>query len=80
MWTSPKKAGTRSVRPKPQMHPKRAKDHAADREAALAFEKEQKRRERNNNGDRNLQPDGARQFHRLMAKVVGLAGSYPDLR
>jgi hypothetical protein len=41
-----KEAGTRSVRPKPQMHPKRAKDHAADREAALAFEKEQKRRER----------------------------------
>ena len=32
--------------PKPQKHPKPAKDHAADREAALAFEKEQKRRER----------------------------------
>jgi hypothetical protein len=41
-----KKAAGRSVRPKPQEHPKRAKDQAADREAALAFEKEQKRRER----------------------------------
>ena len=41
-----KKAGSRSVRPKPQKHPKRANDQAADREAALAFEKEQKRRER----------------------------------
>src|SRR5215831_2989358 len=41
-----KKAGSRPVRPKPQKQPKRAKDQAADREAALAFEKEQKRRER----------------------------------
>ena len=41
-----KKAGDRSVRPKPQKHPERAKDQAADREAALAFEKEQMRRER----------------------------------
>src|ERR1700752_3363017 len=41
-----KKAGSRSVRPKPQKHPKPAKDQAADREAALAFGKEQKRRER----------------------------------
>jgi hypothetical protein len=41
-----KKAGSRSVRPKPQKHPKRAKDQPADREAALAFKKEQKRRER----------------------------------
>jgi hypothetical protein len=41
-----KKADGRSVRPKPQKHPKPAKDHAADREAARAFEKEQKRRER----------------------------------
>jgi hypothetical protein len=41
-----KKPGSRSVRPKPQKHPKRAKDQPADREAALAFEKEQKRRER----------------------------------
>jgi len=40
------KAGSRSVRRKPQKHLKPAKDQAADREAALAFEKEQKRRER----------------------------------
>ena len=31
---------------KPQKHTKQATDHAADRKAALAFEKEQKRRER----------------------------------
>jgi hypothetical protein len=30
---------------KPQKHPKQATDHAADRKAALAFEKEQQRRE-----------------------------------
>ena len=41
-----KKAGSSSVRRKPQKHPKRATDRAADRKAALAFEKEQKRRER----------------------------------
>jgi hypothetical protein len=41
-----RKAGTRSVRPKPQNDPKRAKDEAADRKAALAFEREQARRER----------------------------------
>jgi hypothetical protein len=41
-----RKAGNRSARPKPQKHPKRAEDQAADREAALAFDKEQKRRER----------------------------------
>src|SRR5215472_1428678 len=41
-----KRAGTRSVRPKPLKHPERAKDQAADRKAALAFEKEQERRER----------------------------------
>jgi hypothetical protein len=41
-----KKAGGRSVRPKPQKHPKPAKDQATDREASLAFEREQKRRER----------------------------------
>ena len=40
-----RKAGSRSVRPKPQKHPKRVTDRAADQEAALAFEKEQKRRE-----------------------------------
>jgi hypothetical protein len=43
---SKRAGGGRSVRPKPQNHPKPAKDQAADREAALAFEKEQKRRER----------------------------------
>jgi hypothetical protein len=41
-----KKAGSWSVGPEPQRHPKPAKDQAAEREAALAFEKEQKRRER----------------------------------
>jgi hypothetical protein len=41
-----KKAGSRSVTRKLPKHPKQAKDQAADRKAALAFEKEQKRRER----------------------------------
>src|SRR6516164_8367731 len=41
-----KKAGGRSVRRKAQKQLKRATDQAADREAALAFEQEQKRRER----------------------------------
>jgi hypothetical protein len=41
-----KKPRSRSVRPKPQKHPKPAKDEATDREAALAFERERKRRER----------------------------------
>ena len=41
-----KKADSRSVRRKPQKHPERATDQAADRKAAIAFEKEQKRRER----------------------------------
>jgi hypothetical protein len=41
-----KKAGSRSVRPKPQTPPERATDQAADRKAALAYEKQQKRRER----------------------------------
>jgi hypothetical protein len=40
------KASGRSLRRKPQKQPERATDEAADREAALAFEKEQKRRER----------------------------------
>jgi hypothetical protein len=43
---SSKKGGSTSVRRKPQKHPKRATDQAADRKAAIAFEKEQKRRER----------------------------------
>ena len=34
------------MRPKPQTRPERATDQAAERKAALAFEKEQKRRER----------------------------------
>jgi hypothetical protein len=41
-----RKAGSSPVRRKPQKHPERATDRAADRKAALAFEKEQKRRER----------------------------------
>jgi hypothetical protein len=41
-----KKAGSRSARRKPPKHPERAKDRVADRKAALAFENEQKRRER----------------------------------
>jgi hypothetical protein len=41
-----KRTGSSSVRRKPQKIPKRATDRAADRKAALAFEKEQKRRER----------------------------------
>ena len=41
-----KKVGSRSVRRKPQKHPERAMHQAADRKAALAFEREQKRRER----------------------------------
>jgi len=41
-----KKAGSSSVRRKPQKQPKRATDQAADRKAALAFEQEQERRER----------------------------------
>jgi len=41
-----KKAGTRSVRRKPQKHPECATDQEAERKAWLAFEKEQKRRER----------------------------------
>jgi hypothetical protein len=41
-----KKAGSRSLGRKPQNHPERATDRAADRKAALAFEQEQKRRER----------------------------------
>jgi hypothetical protein len=40
---SAKKSGRTTA--KPQKHPKRATDHAADRKAALAFEKEQRRRE-----------------------------------
>ena len=40
-----KKAGSSSVRRKPQKHPERATDRAAERKAALAFEKEQERRE-----------------------------------
>ena len=41
-----KKAASRSVRRRPEKHPNRAKDQAADRKAALAFEKAQKRRKR----------------------------------
>jgi hypothetical protein len=41
-----KKAGRKSASRKPQKHLKRVNDHTANRKAALAFEKEQKRRER----------------------------------
>jgi hypothetical protein len=41
-----KKASSRSMRPKPQKHPEAATDQAAERKAALAFEKEQERRKR----------------------------------
>ena len=41
-----KKAGSSSVRRKPQKHPERATDRAAERKAALAFEQEQERRKR----------------------------------
>jgi hypothetical protein len=41
-----KKASGRSVRRKPQKHPERATDEAADRKNALAFDKEQERRAR----------------------------------
>jgi hypothetical protein len=40
------KAGAGLVRRKPQKHPERATDQEAERKAGLAFEKEQKRRER----------------------------------
>jgi hypothetical protein len=40
------KAGSSSVRRKAQKHSKRATDRTTDRKAALAFKKEQKRRER----------------------------------
>jgi DICT domain-containing protein len=45
-----KKAASRSVRRRPEKHPKRAKDQAADRKAALIFEKKQKRRKREGRG------------------------------
>jgi len=41
-----KKAGSSSERGEPQKHPTLAKDKVVDRKAALAFEKEQMRRER----------------------------------
>ncbi|RZN33772.1 cell envelope biogenesis protein TolA [Bradyrhizobium sp. Leo121] len=41
-----KKSGRKSASRQPQKHPKRTEDEAADRKAALAFEKEQKRRDR----------------------------------
>ncbi|MGX9432462.1 MULTISPECIES: hypothetical protein [Bradyrhizobium] len=41
-----KKADRKSARRKPQQHTKRTEDAAADRKAALAFEREHKRRER----------------------------------
>jgi hypothetical protein len=43
---SSKRARRKSPSRKPQKHPERTTDHAADRKAALAFEKEQERRNR----------------------------------
>ncbi|WP_312010439.1 cell envelope biogenesis protein TolA [Bradyrhizobium neotropicale] len=40
------KANRRSASRKPQRHPKPTEDEAAERKAAIAFEREQKRRER----------------------------------
>jgi hypothetical protein len=40
------KANRKSASRKPKKHPKRTEDNAADRKGALAFEKEQKRRQR----------------------------------
>jgi hypothetical protein len=70
-----KKAGSRSVRPTPQKHPKRAKDHAADRKAALAFEKEQKRRER----ERAKEEAAQRKERERQRKAVDKAQSALDV-
>lgn len=72
---SSKKAGSRSVRPKPQKHPKRSKDQAADREAALAFAKEQKRRER----ERAKEETAQRKERERRQKAVDKAQSALDV-
>jgi type IV secretory pathway VirB10-like protein len=69
-----KKAGSRSVRPKPKMHPKPAKDQAAERKAALAFEVEQKRRER----ERAKEEAAQRQERERRQKAVDKAQSALD--
>ena len=69
-----KKPGSTSVRPKPQKHPKRANDQAADREAALAFEKEQKRREH----ERAKEEAAQRQERERRQKAVDKAQSALD--
>ena len=69
-----KKAGSGSARLKPQKHPKRAKDHAADRKAALAFEKEQTRRER----ERAKEEAAQRNERERRQKVVDKAQSALD--
>ncbi|QOZ36984.1 cell envelope biogenesis protein TolA [Bradyrhizobium sp. CCBAU 53421] len=69
-----KKAGSRSVRRKPQKHPERAKDQAADREAALAFEKEQKHRAR----ERAKEEAAQRKERERRQKVVDKAQSALD--
>jgi hypothetical protein len=69
-----KKAGSSSVRPKPQNHPKRATDRTADRKAALAFEEEQKRRER----ERAKEEAAQRKERELRQKAVDKAQSALD--
>jgi hypothetical protein len=56
---SGKRAGRRTASGKPLRHPKRVTDPAADRNAALAFEREQRRRERE-----RAKEDAARQKER----------------
>jgi len=66
-----KRAGSRSVRPKPQKHPKPAKDQAADRKAALAFEKEQERRERERAKEEAAQRKEREQRQKAIDKAQG---------
>jgi hypothetical protein len=69
------KAGSGSARRKPQIHPKRATDPAADRKAALAFEKEQERRKR----ERAEQEAAQRKERERRQKAVDKAQSALDV-
>jgi hypothetical protein len=69
-----KKAGSSSVRRKPQKHPQRATDRAADRKAALAFEKEQKRRKR----ERAMEEAAQRKERERRQKAIDKAQSALD--
>jgi hypothetical protein len=69
-----KKAGSRSAGPKPQRYPKPATDRAADRESALAFEKEQKRRVR----ERAKEEAAQRKARERRQKAVDTAQSALD--